>query len=82
MAFVLEKNQRCDLCGTAEWEWEEDKRAYAPVEHFCMGCYLKTVQGEDTSPPPGTTIQLAPTGTIEHARRLVKEKKAALKNAQ
>lgn len=68
------------MCGTAEWEWEEDKRAYAPVEHFCMGCYMKTVHGEGADGAPGVTVHLAPTGTIEHARRIVREKKAALKS--
>lgn len=67
------------MCGTAEWEWEEDKRAYAPVEHFCMGCYMKAIQGEGAESAPGVTIHLAPTDTVEHARRLVREKKQAMK---
>ena len=41
LAFMLEKSARCDMCGTAEWEWEADRRAYEPVEKFCMGCYLR-----------------------------------------
>lgn len=70
---------RCDLCGTAEWEWEEDKRAYAPTEQFCMGCYMKTVYGDGGGGnTPGTTIRLVPTNTIEHARILVSQKKRAM----
>ena len=78
IAFVMEKSLRCDLCGTAEWEWEEDKRAYAPMENFCMGCYIKTVFGEDGNTAPGTTIRLSPTNTIEHARHIVAQKKKAM----
>lgn len=78
IAFFYEKNERCDLCGTAEWEWQEDKRAYAPVEEFCMGCYLKSITGENSG--AGTTIRLVPTHTQEHAKRLVADKRQALRN--
>jgi hypothetical protein len=74
---VLEETLRCTLCGTAEWEWEHDKRAYAPVEEFCMGCYLKSVFTDDLG--PGASIGLAPTGTVEHAKRLVAEKRRAVR---
>lgn len=40
-----------------------------------MGCYLKSVYTDDTG--PGVTIGLAPTKTIEHAKRLVAEKRKA-----
>jgi hypothetical protein len=74
----MEKAMRCDLCGTAEWEWEEDKRAYAPAEQFCMGCYMKTVYGDGGNSSPGTTIRLVPTNTVEHARIMVAQKKKAM----
>lgn len=43
-----------------------------------MGCYLKSITGEDSG--AGTTIRLVPTHTQEHAKRLVKEKRQALRN--
>ena len=70
------------MCGTADWEWEENKRAYEPVEHFCHGCYLKNILGQDSSDVPGTTIELVPTGTVEHAKRVVKQKKLAAREAR
>ena len=78
LAFLIEENAKCGMCGTAEWEWEEDKRAYAPMENFCMCCYIKTVFGEDGNTAPGTTIRLSPTNTIEHARHIVAQKKKAM----
>lgn len=71
IAFEIEKNSKCQLCGTAEWEWEENKRAYEPYEHHCMGCYYKAIlQEESGQGMPGTTISLIPTGSIEHAKML------------
>ena len=73
---------RCDMCGTASWEWDENRRAYEPVEKFCHGCYIKTVAGTDNNDMPGTTIELVPTGTVEHAKRLVKQKQRAAREAR
>lgn len=75
LAYLVEKGQACDLCGTAEWEWEENRRAYTPVEHFCMGCYLKAALQEETSNMPGTTVRLASSSSQAAAERLVKLKK-------
>lgn len=77
LAFVLEKNERCVMCGTAEWEWELDRFAYEPVEKFCHGCYLKDA-AQDPDPNrnmAGITIELMPTNTIEAAKRYVKAKR-------
>lgn len=80
MAFVIEDASRCDLCGTSEWEWEENKRAYAPVEHMCMGCYMKDVYSRDIDDrAPGTMVRLVPTGTVDHAKRLVRERREAMR---
>jgi hypothetical protein len=81
VAFAIEKGLRCDLCGTAEWEWEENKRAYAPAEEFCMGCYIKTVFGQDGNDTPGSTIKLIPSNSVEHAKHLAAEKKKAARDA-
>ena len=80
MAFAFEDNLNCSLCGTAEWEWEEDKKAYAPIEQFCMGCYIKTVYSDSIDSSPGVTVQLGPTRTIEYAKHLMEEKRKAAKS--
>lgn len=69
LAFLLYEAQTCQLCGTAEWEWEENKFAYEPEERFCRGCYLKHIAGEDRNSLPGTTIELVP---VTEARRIEK----------
>lgn len=75
IAFQIEKNSKCAMCGTAEWEWEENRFAYEPVAKLCMGCYVKEVASEDTMQQPGTTISLAPTTTIASAKRMAKMKR-------
>lgn len=72
LAYAAEKGQRCDLCGTAEYEWAEDKRAFEPVGSFCMGCYLKSIYEEDESFSPGTYVTMMRTGTVEHAQHLMR----------
>jgi hypothetical protein len=69
LAFAVEKGQRCALCGTAQWEWEENRRAYEPVAHQCPGCYALEVAGEGER-EPGVTMRLLPTDTREHAQRM------------
>ena len=56
----MESSLICQLCGTAEWEWEENRFAYAPHSHFCKGCYIKETASEDGGKMPGTTITLVP----------------------
>jgi hypothetical protein len=78
MAYLLEDSSRCGMCGTAEWEWEADRRAYEPVEKVCMGCYLKHMAEESGgNKMPGTTIALEPTRGRKAARRLAKMKRDA-----
>lgn len=74
---MLEKSERCAMCGTADWEWKEDRFAYEPVERFCHGCYLKSAAQENDphKNKDGITIELLPTRTVEAARRLVKAQK-------
>ena len=43
LAFALESALRCSMCGTASWEWEENKFAYTAVDEFCQGCYQKSI---------------------------------------
>lgn len=64
MAWLLESGSKCPSCGTAQWEWEEDRYAYEPATVQCHGCYLKHVSNED-NPMPGSRIVLLPKGTLE-----------------
>jgi hypothetical protein len=62
LAFMAESASRCQLCGTAPWEWEENKFAFTAVEEFCQGCYQKQVyQDQQGSSLPGTNVKLIPT---------------------
>lgn len=83
LAYMLEKGERCVMCGTAGWEWDPDQGgsrfAYEPVERFCQGCYIKQVTSEESGRNPGITVELAPTGTREAARRHVKARDAYLR---
>lgn len=69
VAYSLEAAERCAMCGTASWEWEEDRFAYAAVRQTCMGCQQKDLLRDDDTPnPPGTSIVLIPK---EQAERLL-----------
>lgn len=72
VAFALEKAETCDLCGTAGWEWKDNRFAYTAVEDFCQGCYQKAVYQEtQTKGLPGTNIKLVPTTPQLKAQMLV-----------
>lgn len=62
------------MCGTAEWEWKEDRHAYEPIETTCMGCYMKHMADEGPS-APGSSISLIKTDTIRHARHLLDQQR-------
>lgn len=72
LAFLLEKGERCVLCGTAEWEWKENRFAYEAVSRHCKGCMIKEAASEGSERTPGVTIELRPTGTQESAQRVLK----------
>jgi hypothetical protein len=59
LAYLLEQADSCQLCGTAGWEWEENKYAYDVQEVFCPGCYRKEVSAEGDR-MPGSRIELVP----------------------
>lgn len=79
LAFQLEKSLRCQMCGTAPWEWDEkqggSKYAYEPEHKFCKGCYIKNVSAQTEDTMPGTTVTLVKLSKTEKARRLVGIKK-------
>jgi hypothetical protein len=77
LAFMLEKASRCDMCGTAEWEWDADRRAYEPVEKFCMGCYLKHMANEGGGSMPGTNVVMEPSRSRKSAERHERMKREA-----
>jgi hypothetical protein len=84
IAYLYEEGTRCGMCGTADWEWEQEDelgivrpvRAYEPTGHFCMGCYLKSVAGEETGNEPGQSIRLIPTNSVEAAKKYLVEERA------
>lgn len=72
VAFMLEKNERCQMCGTAKWEWDPDqggrKFAYEAVEELCQGCLRKETLQESAGAKSGTSVILIPTGTVEYEK--------------
>ena len=72
LAFAMEQSSRCTLCGTAPWEWEQNKFAYTPVEELCQGCYQKSVyQDTQGRSLPGTNVKLVPTTPLLRAKMQV-----------
>lgn len=86
LAFIIEAGSRCTMCGTAPWEWEENKFAYTPVEEFCKGCYQKSVfQDTETNKTlPGTNVRLVPTTKQFRARQMLNLRKRGkmMRNSQ
>jgi len=82
LAFGIEKNERCTLCGTAPWEWEDNKFAYEAGEHFCRGCYIKNVASEGQARLPGTTVELVKATPQQKAKSQLKEIARARKRSQ
>lgn len=78
VAYIMESNTRCSLCGTAPWEWEENKFAYTAVDEFCKGCYQKSIYKDtESNSLPGTNVRLIPTTPILKAKMVVSAKKRA-----
>lgn len=60
------------MCGTASWEWEENRFAYEPTEVFCHGCYQKSIYSDtEHRSLPGTTVSLTPVTDLHKAEREV-----------
>lgn len=78
LAYAFESNIRCNMCGTAPWEWEENRFAFTPVEEFCQGCYQKSVFSDTQgSSLPGTNVRLIPTTPQLTAKMALKARKRA-----
>lgn len=76
LAQLMEHNERCAMCGTAPWEWEENRFAYTAVDEFCQGCYQKAMFSDTESRSlPGTNVKLIPTTLDLKAKMTVQAKK-------
>jgi hypothetical protein len=76
LAFAMESAQRCNMCGTASWEWEENRFAYTAVDEFCQGCYQKSIYSDTQgSSLPGTNVKLIPTTPQLTAKMALKTRK-------
>lgn len=76
IAHTMEQAERCDMCGTASWEWEENRFAYEAVDSLCQGCYLKSVfSDQEGSSLPGTNVKLVPVTPLRKAQRQVAEER-------
>lgn len=83
LAFIMESSLRCSQCGTAPWEWEQNRFAYAAVEEFCQGCYQKSVfNDQEAKSLPGTNVKLVPTTPMMKAKMAVQAKKRARLNKE
>jgi hypothetical protein len=58
LAIQLEDAERCQMCGTSPWEWEEDRFAYTAVVHTCKDCQLREAAREDAAEISGGSIVL------------------------
>lgn len=80
LAYAMEQSSRCVSCGTAAWEWAENRFAYTPLDEHCPGCYQKSVFQESMgSSMPGTSVKLVPTTPLLVAQSTVNAKRRALR---
>lgn len=77
MAFLQEKALRCQLCGTAEWEWAENRHAYEALPTQCEGCRRKEFAAAGEPQSHGVTYELRSTQGVEAARRRVAQRRAS-----
>jgi hypothetical protein len=61
VAYLIESSSVCQSCGTAEWEWEEDRYAYEAIVVRCHGCAVKDASADEAKDKPGARISLMPT---------------------
>jgi hypothetical protein len=66
LGWMAEQAQRCPGCGTAEWEWAEDRFAYVAEDHVCLGCLAKGSaekrNADATKDNPGLQVRLVRNG--------------------
>ena len=71
-AYMLERGERCSLCGTAEWEWEQDRFAYEPIIEVCQGCQKKDLMREEANQPGSSVVLVSKQKAA--ARRAARKK--------
>lgn len=77
VAHLVEEGDRCSSCGTKDSEWAEDRFAYVPEAHMCLGCYMMDaaqddLRGANGETMAGTTVKLVlntPEKAAEQAER-------------
>lgn len=82
VAYIMEYGLVCSMCGTAEWEWEENPHAYSAEEEWCKGCYTKSVASEDAGKMPGTTVVLKPSSELSLAEKKAVHRRRARMNEE
>lgn len=68
VAHLVSSGERCTMCGTAQWEWDQDPGAYEAGTHLCLGCRTKEEAAEDAPKISGQRVVLVPRRVAE-ARR-------------
>lgn len=74
LASLTEEAQRCGTCGTAGWEWSEDRFAYLATVHVCEGCKMRDAARDDAKDVTGGTIVLVSGAAKEAALAEQREK--------
>ena len=68
--MLMERSERCSMCGTAPWEWEEDRYAFEAARETCVGCQQKDLLRDDTEKAPaGSSVVLIPKKVARENRR-------------
>lgn len=70
------------MCGTAPWEWEEDRFAYMATVHVCEGCKHREAARDDARNIDGGTIILVSGAAKEAALAEQRDKYLASKRKQ
>lgn len=72
VSYAMEKSLRCTMCGTADWEWDDEEGdgrfAYAAVHEVCHGCQQKDLAREEdseTGSKPGVSVTLIPRAAAQ-----------------
>lgn len=81
VALLLERSERCSMCGTSPWEWDPaqggHKHAYDPEHQICLGCQRKELLRDDTEKAPaGSSVVLVPRKVAAARRRARRAKEA------
>lgn len=58
LAWLAEEAQRCNMCGTADYEWDADKFAYVAHVNVCRGCALREQSSDLAKDVPGGSVVL------------------------